>query len=98
PKTDHRCDNAATACRAKGPMSAPAMKTSSCMLWRPSSRTLPDEFRLRRFPTQHHGRQLRAKLDVGIVGDSQSLADARDLFNDISGELATLVTTERNSD
>lgn len=40
----------------------------------------------------------KQRLDIGIVGDSQTLADARDLFNDISGELATLVTTERNSD
>jgi diacylglycerol O-acyltransferase / wax synthase len=38
-------------------------------------------------------------LDIGIVGDAQTLPDARDLMNDISAELAelsALVTAERS--
>jgi diacylglycerol O-acyltransferase / wax synthase len=41
------------------------------------------------------------RLDVGIVGDAQTLPDAWDLINDIRHELAelsALVTTERSSD
>jgi diacylglycerol O-acyltransferase / wax synthase len=40
-------------------------------------------------------------LDIGIVGDSQSLPDTWDLMDDIRlelAELAELVSTERNAD
>jgi diacylglycerol O-acyltransferase / wax synthase len=40
-------------------------------------------------------------LDIGIVGDAQTLPDAWDLMNDIRdelAELAALVTPERSSD
>jgi len=40
-------------------------------------------------------------LDIGIVGDAQTLPDAWDLMNDFRLELAELtelVTTERSSD
>jgi len=40
-------------------------------------------------------------LDIGIVGDAQTLPDAWDLINDFRLELAeltALVTTERSSD